>query len=108
MNRITLEVNHRRSYTDDNRRWLARVWLTSRQALICFEACNTVGIGFKEESDGNTHLPYVCNTSMIYEHIKHNRKGKYNRGKLIRPDKCKRAIKMLQDFAKAWICPSKI
>lgn len=73
--------------------WLARVKVSERQAVVCFPKFGTIGIGFQhEDSDWNTNLPYTCDTTEIYEHIKVNRRG-------AKRDKCIAAIKVIQAHA---------
>lgn len=56
--------------------WLFRVQLGKTQAIVGFPKFFTIGIGFAEEKDWNTNLPYSCSTEQIYEHIKHNKGDK--------------------------------
>ena len=53
--------------------WLFRVKLYEDQAMLGFPKFNTVGIGFAQEEDWNTNLPYTCDAQQIYDHIKHNK-----------------------------------
>jgi len=53
--------------------WAYRVKLTDTQAVVGFPKFFTIGIGFAEEEDWNTNLPYTCSTEEIFEHIKHNK-----------------------------------
>ncbi len=73
--------------------WLARVKLSKRQAIVCFPKFFTVGIGFQEEEDWNTNLPYTIDSAKIFSHIKRN-KGDAR----INDEDCIEAIKMLQSF----------
>jgi len=54
--------------------WTYRVHLFKDQYLLAFPKFWTVGIGFAQEEDWNTNLPYSCEAEEIKEHIKHNRK----------------------------------
>jgi hypothetical protein len=53
--------------------WSYRVRLTDRQSIVGFPKFGTVGIGFAQEEDWNTNLPYTCEASMIFNHILHNK-----------------------------------
>jgi hypothetical protein len=54
--------------------WAYRVLLNDTgQAILGFPKFSTIGIGFAQEEDGNTNLPYTCSTEEIFEHIKHNK-----------------------------------
>lgn len=53
--------------------WTYRVRLSETQAIVGFPKFFTVGIGFAEEEDWNTNLPYTCDAEEIYEHIAHNK-----------------------------------
>jgi hypothetical protein len=52
--------------------WLYRVALTSKNAIVAFPKFGTIGIGFQNEEDWNTNLPYTCAAEEICDHIKHN------------------------------------
>lgn len=54
--------------------WIFRVRLLEDQAVLGFSKFTTIGIGFAEEEDWNTNLPYTCDAVRIYNHIKHNKK----------------------------------
>jgi hypothetical protein len=54
--------------------WDYRVQLHEDQSVIGFGKFGTIGIGFAQESDWNTNLPYVCKTEDILNHIWHNHK----------------------------------
>jgi hypothetical protein len=75
--------------------WTYRVRLSGRQAIVGFPKFGTVGIGFAEEEDWNTNLPYTCDAGQIYEHISHN-KGDDS----ISREDCVTAIRMVQEAAK--------
>lgn len=71
--------------------WTMRVPLSAKQAIVCFPKFGTVGIGFQNEEDWNTNLPYTSPAETIFEHIAHN-KG----DDAILDSDCIAAIKMLQ------------
>jgi len=71
--------------------FLFRVKLLKDQALIAFPKFFTIGIGFAQEEDWNTNLPYSCETEKIYNYIKRNKKYKN-----ITKKDCIEAIKLLQ------------
>lgn len=50
-----------------------RVKLSETQAILGFEKFGTVGIGFAQEEDWNSNLPYRCEAQAIFDHIKHNK-----------------------------------
>jgi len=58
----------------------------------------TIGIGFQNEEDWNTNLPYGCKTIDIYNHISHN-KG----DDTISEKNCIEAIKIIQDAAQKYM-----
>lgn len=76
----------------DDEYWVFRVKVSKTQAIVGFPKFMTIGIGFAEETDWNTNLPYTCDALQIYEHIKHN-KGRGN----IRMEDCIEAIRMIQN-----------
>ena len=71
--------------------WYFKVKLFKDQSVIAFPKFGTMGIGFSEEDDWNTNLPYSSKTPEIADHIWHNKK--YDEIK--RPNLLK-AIKLLQ------------
>lgn len=71
--------------------WLMRVPLSDKQAVVCFPKFLTIGIGFQQEDDWNTNLPWTCGAEKIFDHIRHN-KGDES----ISDEDCLSAIKMLQ------------
>jgi len=75
--------------------WLFRVKLFKDQSLIAFPKFLTLGIGFAQEEDWNTNLPYTCDTEKIFNHIKRNKKYKE-----IPDTNCIEAIKLLQTTCK--------
>ena len=59
--------------TWDTGKWVARVWLTSRQAVELFPKFGSWAVGMRCESeDGNTNLPISCSTEQIVEHLSVN------------------------------------
>lgn len=72
--------------------WLFRVKLHEDQAIVTFPKFSTFGIGFAQEEDWNTNLPYTCDAQEIYNHIKHNKQ--YDE---ITDEQCLAAIKLVQD-----------
>jgi hypothetical protein len=77
--------------------WLFRVKLFEDQAVVGFPKYNTIGIGFAQEEDWNTNLPYTCDAEKIYNHISHNKK--YSE---ITEEQCLEAIRMIQGMAKRY------
>jgi len=53
--------------------WVFRVPLYKDQALVAFPKFTTIGIGFAQEEDWNTNLPYTVDAQQLYEYIEHNR-----------------------------------
>jgi hypothetical protein len=53
--------------------WLFRVRLHKNQAIVGFPKFGTIGIGFENEEDSNTNLPYNDTTFALFKHIKHNK-----------------------------------
>lgn len=72
--------------------WEYRVKVSDSQAILGFPKFGTVGIGFAQEEDWNTNLPYKCDTDEIYAHIAHN-KGDDS----IPDERCQDAIGMIQE-----------
>lgn len=77
----------------DDGYWLARVRVSKGNAVVCFPKFCTIGIGFQNETDWNTNLPFGCSAEEIYDHIRHNA------GRGVRRDTCIAAIQMLREFA---------
>lgn len=76
----------------DNDFWLFRIQLHEDQYLNAFPKFMTIGIGFAQEEDWNTNLPYKTQAKIIANHIWHNRKHKeITKAKLIK------AIKIIQE-----------
>ena len=71
--------------------YLFRVHLYKDQYLLAFPKFNTIGIGFAQEEDWNTNLPFICVAEDIYDHIKHNKKYKE-----IKKQEVMHAIELLQ------------
>jgi hypothetical protein len=78
--------------------WLFRVKLYEEQAILGFPKFGTIGIGFAQEKDWNTNLPYTCEPLMIYDHIKHNKK--YDE---ITDEQCLEAIRAIQEAVTQFI-----
>ena len=76
--------------------WRYRVRLSESQAVLGFPKFLTIGIGFAQEEDWNTNLPYTCDAEEIYDHIAHN-KGDDS----ITREDCLTAIRMIQEAATA-------
>jgi hypothetical protein len=55
--------------------WEYRVVLSPYQAVLGFPKFGTVGIGFADEEDWNTNLPYGIRTAITVRHICHNAGG---------------------------------
>lgn len=53
--------------------WAYRVRVADGQAVVGFGKFGTIGIGFAEEEDWNTNLPYTTDAESIRRHIWHNR-----------------------------------
>lgn len=53
--------------------WKYRVRVADGQAVVGFPKFFTIGIGFAEEEDWNTNLPYTVEADDIVNHIWHNR-----------------------------------
>jgi hypothetical protein len=53
--------------------WSYRVRLTPVQSVLGFPKFGTIGVGFAQEEDWNTNLPFICETDDIVKHIAHNR-----------------------------------
>jgi hypothetical protein len=76
--------------------WEYRVKLSDTQAVVGFPKFSTVGIGFAQEEDWNTNLPFDCETATIFKHIAHN-KGDDG----IDDDDVVTAIRLIQEAATA-------
>lgn len=75
--------------------WYWRVKLGRRgQAILGFPKFNTIGIGFAEEEDWNTNLPFSIAAKRIYKHIHHNK------GRGITHEDCLAAIEMVREAAR--------
>lgn len=53
--------------------WAYRVRVGPGQAVAAFPKFGTIGVGFAQEEDWNTNLPYTCVAQGIRTHIGHNR-----------------------------------
>lgn len=71
--------------------WKYRVKLGETQAIVAFPKFGTIGIGFAEEEDWNTNLPWSSPAQEIFDHIRHN-KGDDS----ISDEDCVAAIKLIQ------------
>lgn len=87
----------------DEEYWAYRVRLTEKQAIVGFPKFSTIGIGFAQEEDWNTNLPFTCGTDEIVKHILHN-KG----DDAITDEEVRRAVAMVQDAAWDDHGPSKL
>lgn len=67
------------------------VKMCTGQAIVAFPKFSGIAIGFFEEEDWNTNLPYQCKAEEIYEHIKCNKKYKE-----IKKKDCIKAIEKIQ------------
>jgi hypothetical protein len=74
--------------------WSYRVKVSEGQGVVGFPKFFTIGIGFAEEEDWNTNLPYTCEPEKIFHHIAHN-KGNDS----IPDERVIEAIKMIQAAA---------
>ena len=68
-----------------------RVKLSETQAIVGFPKYSTIGIGFAQEEDWNTNLPWTTQAEEIFAHIAHN-KG----DSAISDEQCIEAIRMIQ------------
>ena len=53
--------------------WLFRVQLRGEQAILGFPKFGTIGIGFAQEEDWNSNLPYTSDAEAIHDHIARNK-----------------------------------
>lgn len=79
----------------DESYWEYRVKLHKDQAIVAFPKFFTIGVGFAQEEDWNTNLPYSCDAEEIADHIWHNHK--YDE---ITRDMVVSAIKLIQEVIK--------
>ncbi len=103
MKNLQVEINARFQQSDDvvgpfiftpplnEDYWLFRVKLFKDQAMLAFPKFGTIGIGFAQEDDWNTNLPYTRNAEVIYDHIKHNKAHDE-----ITDEECLEAIRLIQ------------
>lgn len=75
--------------------WAYRVKLSETQAIVGFPKFGTIGIGFAQEEDWNTNLPFSTDTERIFQHIAHN-KGDDS----IPDDDVREAIRLVQEAAR--------
>jgi hypothetical protein len=79
----------------DDDYWVFRIKLHLDQSMVAFPKFGTIGIGFAQEKDWNTNLPYGCQALEIYNHIKVNKKYKE-----ITKKTCIEAIEILKKACK--------
>lgn len=78
--------------------WYWRVKLGSgNQAILGFPKFTTIGVGFAEEEDWNTNLPFSVSAQAILDHIQHN-KGDES----IADADCLAAIEMVREAARCF------
>lgn len=82
--------------------WLMRIKVSEQQAIVCFPKFFTIGIGFQQEDDWNTNLPYTRDAEEIFQHIRMN-KGDSS----ISDTTCIEAIRMLQDEIKRYLAEAR-
>ncbi len=76
--------------------WYFRVRLNKAgQAIVGFPKFGGIGIGFAQEEDWNSNLPFACAAPYIYKHIRYN-KGSRNIAKAT----CISAIEMVREAAR--------
>ena len=75
--------------------WYFRVRVSEEQAIVGFPKFGTIGIGFAKETDWNTNLPFTCQATTIYEHIKDNKGSR----KITRAS-CIAAIELIRESAR--------
>ncbi len=71
--------------------WIMRVKVYRNQAIVAFPKFGLIGVGFAQESDWNTNLPYNMSAETLYKHIERNKKYK-----ALTKERCIQAIKMIQ------------
>lgn len=77
--------------------WLFRVHMQNNQYINAFPKFGTIGIGFSQEEDWNTNLPYDgASAKTITNHIFHNKKYPE-----ITKQDCIKAITKLQEVITA-------
>lgn len=79
-------------------RWLFRVKLSEKNAIVGFPKFTTIGIGFQHEEDWNTNLPFSCPSDEIWKHIRHNKAD----AKIRKPNGLK-AIQMIREAAAVYL-----
>lgn len=72
--------------------WLLRVPLSANQAIVAFPKFMTIGVGFQQEENWNTNLPYSQPAERIFEHISHNKADD-----AITDAECVAAIQLIQE-----------
>lgn len=93
--------------TWDTGKWVARVWLTSRQAVELFPKFGSWAVGMRCESeDGNTNLPISCSTEQIVEHLSVNvrfRARRVGNHPAVTRAHLARAVETLKAWHKRWL-----
>lgn len=75
--------------------WYFRVRLNEAgQAILGFPKFSTIGVGFAQEEDWNTNLPYTTDAEKIWSHIEHNKADP-----AISDEDCLAAIRLIQSAA---------
>lgn len=77
--------------------WIMRVKVFRNQAIVAFPKFGLIGVGFAQESDWNTNLPYQTPANQLYKHIEVNKKYK-----TLTKERCLEAIKMIQEACKQY------
>lgn len=72
--------------------WVFRVKLYENQSIVAFPKFFTMGIGFAQEENWNTNLPYSSSAEEIYKHINVNKKYKE-----ITKESCIEAINLIKN-----------
>ena len=71
--------------------WIMRVKLYKDQSLVAFPKFGLIGVGFAQESDWNTNLPYSVPAERLYQHIAVNKKYE-----ALTKARCLEGLKLLQ------------
>jgi len=77
--------------------WVFRVKLFKEQAIIAFPKFSTIGVGFAQEEDWNTNLPFSTDADKLFDHIRDNKK--YDE---ISDEQCLEAIRLIQAACKIY------
>ena len=75
--------------------YIMKVNLYKDQALVAFPKFGLIGIGFAQESDWNSNLPYQVPAERLYKHIRSNKKYR-----AITKQMCLEGLKLLQEACK--------